>query len=118
MPCDTRLKPSQTIKQRAVEVRAVVERTAAALAAGRVKAVIDRKTGAIAFAGISDADRDGVTDACMYRRMMATGSAQAKMALAKAEMLAGRSVSLQALAHGVHAHASPDGTLIWHGHKG
>lgn len=110
MACDTKLKPQQTISQRADEIRTVVARLAEALTAGKVRAVVSA-TGAIAFAGLSEADRDGVTDACAFRRIMATGSASAKLAIQKAEMLAGRSVNRQALAHGHHSH---DGGHTWH----
>lgn len=114
MPCDTRLKPNQTIKARAEEVRAVVVRIATALATGRVKPKIG-PTGGIAFEGLSEADRDGVTDNCLYRRLLATGSATAKAAIQKAELLAGRTVDRQAVAHGHHSH---DGGQTWHHHKG
>ena len=116
MPCDRMLKTKrdgtrQTIKERADEIRAVVAKLSEGLASGRYRAVIDRRTGAVAFAGLSEADRDGVTDACAYRRIMATGSALARQAIARAEQLAGRSVSLPALAAGVHSH---DGGLTFH----
>lgn len=114
MPCDTRLKPRQTIQQRAVEVRTATERLAAALAAGRVKVIIG-PTGAPVFTGWDESSRDGITDACAYRRIMATGSAMAKLAIARAEQLAGRSVNKQAVAAGHHSH---DGGLTWHSHKG
>jgi hypothetical protein len=112
MPCDTRLKQGQTIQQRATEVRRVVDLVAQTLTAGRVKAKVG-PTGGIAFIGLSDLERDNVTDACIYRRIMSTGSATAKAAIAKAEALAGRQVDKQALAHGVHSH---DGTNWHHGH--
>lgn len=114
MPCDTRLKPRQTIKQRADEVKAMVAKLAAALAAGKVKAVVG-PTGGVAFTGLTDQDRDGVTDACAYRRIMATGSALAKAAIARAEQLSGRAVNRQAVGHGHHSH---DGGATWHHHKG
>lgn len=110
MPCDTRLKQGQTITQRKEEVRAVLARVARGLVTGQITAKVGPQ-GAIAFAGLTDAERDGVTDACVYRLTMATGSAQAKLALMKAEQLAGRSVSRQALAHGHHSH---DGGHTWH----
>ena len=113
MPCDTRLKPRQTIKQRADEVRRAVERFAQGLAAGRIKAKVGPQ-GAIAFEGIPDEERDGVTDACAYRRLMVSGSALAKAAIARAEQLAGRSLDRQVLAHGHHSH---DGGRTWHDHK-
>jgi hypothetical protein len=109
MPCDTRLKANQTISQRKAEVVAAVEKLARGLAAGTVKAVVG-KQGAIAFDGF-DKDRDGVTDACAYRRLMATGSALAKAAISRAEQMAGRSVDRQAVAHGHHSH---DGGKTWH----
>ncbi len=111
MPCDTKLKPRQTIQQRATEVRAATERLAAALAAGRVKVTIG-PTGAIQFVGWSDNDRDGITDNCAYRRILATGSALARMAIQKAEMMAGRTVDKKMVAQGWHSH---DGTT-WHKH--
>jgi len=110
MPCDTRLKAKQTIQQRAVEVRAMVARLSSALATGRVKAMIGPQ-GAIAFAGLSDNERDGVTDACAYRRLMVEGSALAKAAVTRAEQLAGRAVDKRAIAQGHHSH---DGGQTWH----
>lgn len=113
MPCDTRLKPKQTIQQRAEEVRRAVERASKALVAGKIKARVSAQ-GAVAFEGLSDTDRDGVTDACIYRRLMVDGSALARAAVARAEQLAGRSVDRKVLAAGVHSH---DGGKTWdHGH--
>jgi hypothetical protein len=67
--------------------------------------------GAIAFAGIADDERDGVTDACVYRRIMATGSALSRHMIAKAEQVAGHSVNRQVVGQGVHSH---DGGGSWH----
>lgn len=111
MPCDTKLKPRQTISQRATEVRSAVDKFNRGLASGKIKPVVDRKTGAIAFDGITSDERDGVTDACAYRRLMVSGSALAKASIARAEQMAGRSVDRQALAHGHHSH---DGGKSWH----
>jgi hypothetical protein len=110
MPCDTRLKNGQTISQRKTEVVAAVDRLSKALAAGRVKAIVGPQ-GAIAFQDWLDSERDGVTDACAYRRLMVSGSTLAKEAIARAERLAGRSIDKQALAHGHHSH---DGGRTWH----
>lgn len=110
MPCDTRLKPKQTIQQRASEVRRVVELLSSKLVSGQVKAKVGPQ-GAVTFAGLTDEERDGVTDACAFRRLMATGSAIAKQAIARAEALAGRSIDRQAVAHGHHSH---DGGATWH----
>ena len=114
MPCDTRLKPRQTISQRAEEVRAMAKKLEAGLIAGRIKPVIGPQ-GAVAFQGLTEADRDGVTDACAYRRIMATGSALAKQAIARAEQLSGRSVNRQVIGQGAHSH---DHGATWHDHKG
>ncbi len=111
MACDTRLKPRQTAAQREMEVRKAKEAIAAAVAAGTVKPVVDKRTGAVAFAGVSDEMRDGVTDACVYRMIMSTGSALARAQIAKAEQIAGRTVNRQAVAQGHHSH---DGGKTWH----
>jgi hypothetical protein len=110
MTCDTRLKPRQTILERKSEVQQAVRTLDRLIAARRIQVRVGPK-GGIAFQGWIDSDRDGVTDACAYRRIMATGSALAKAEIAKAEQLAGRSVDRQALAHGHHSH---DGGRTWH----
>lgn len=110
MPCDTRLKPRQTIKERAIEVRAAVAKLGQGLINGRIKPKIG-PTGGIAFPELTENERDGVTDACIYRRLMAEGSVLAKQAIARAEALAGRTVNRQSLAHGHHSH---DGGKTWH----
>ena len=110
MPCDTLLKPKQTIQQRAEEIRRAVAGLSDALASGRIKARVGPQ-GAIAFVGWDDVERDGVTDACAYRRLMVTGSALAKAAIARAEQMAGRSVDRRVIAHGEHSH---DGGHTWH----
>ena len=113
MACETYFKRNQTIAQRKEEVRKVVETLDRALASGRVKIKIDKSTGAISFEGLTATERDDVTDACAYRRLMISGSAAAKMAIQRAEQLAGRGVSRQALAAGIHSH---DGGKSWHTH--
>lgn len=110
MPCDTRLKPRQTISERKTEVRKAVGKFSTGLATGTIKATVG-KQGAIAFLGIADTDRDGVTDACVYRQLMVHGSALARAAIAKAEQLAGRTVDRQVVGQGVHSH---DGGAHWH----
>ena len=114
MPCDRKLKPRQTISQRIAEIQTAMERLAAALVAGRVQVKIG-PTGAPVFTGWEEQSRDGVTDLCAYRRIMASGSVSAKMAIAKAEQMAGRVVNKAAVAAGHHSH---DGGATWHTHKG
>lgn len=110
MVCDTRLfSRNQTLTERKEQVKKAVDRLSAALAAGKVKPKVDKKTGGIAFEGWND--RDGVTDGCAWRRILGSGSAAAKAAIAKAEALAGRQVNKEAVAQGVHSH---DGGKTWH----
>lgn len=114
MACDTRLKSGQTIQQRAEEVRRAVAKLDKLLASGVARAKV-APNGAVVFVGWQQEDRDGVTDACGYRRIVTTGSALAKAALQRAEMLAGRSIDRQVVASGHHSH---DGGQTWHSHKG
>jgi hypothetical protein len=113
MPCDRKLKANQTIQQRKEEIKKVVSMISSGLANGVIKATVG-KNGAIAFVGIPDILRDGVTDACAYRQIMVHGSALAKAAIARAEQIAGRSVNRQVVGQGVHSH---DGGQTWHDHK-
>lgn len=112
MPCDTRLKANQTITQRKLEISEVVDRIQKGLVNGNIKLQLSATGGAPAFAGIADADKNNVTDACIYRRIMATGSALAKAKLAAAQALLGKPVVTHG---GQHSH---DGGATWHGsHK-
>lgn len=113
MPCDTRLKRGQSIQQRIAEVKKVVNQLDKLLASRQVKPVIGPQ-GAIAFQGWAENQRDGVTDACAYRRIMVEGSALARAEIARAEQFAGRSVDRQALAQGFHSH--DDGRTWNRGH--
>ena len=110
MPCDTRLKARQSISQRAAEVRRATEVLDRKLLKKQVRPVVGPQ-GAITFQGWTEEDRDGITDACAYRRIMASGSALAKMEIARAEMLAGRKVDRLVVGQGVHSH---DGGASWH----
>lgn len=104
MACETRLKNRQTLAERKAEVKKVMYDVNSLIAAGKVKPVVDRLTGAIAFQGFDDNLRDGVTDACVYRQLMISGSSLTKAKIAQAEAIAGRGVNKQALAAGVHSH--------------
>jgi hypothetical protein len=114
MPCDRTLRPNETIQQRKETIREAMKKIERGLALGTIKPAIGPQ-GAIAFLGIDDGDRAGVTDNCAYRRIMATGSALAKQAILKAEQLSGRSVNKQVVGQGAHSH---DGGKNWHSHKG
>jgi hypothetical protein len=110
MACDTQTVAGQTFTQRKEEVRQALARLSADLVSGRVRAVVGPQ-GAIAFQGWTDRAR--VSDGCAFRLTMAMGSALAKAAIQKAELLAGRSVNRQAIAAGHHAHEH-GGHLHWH----
>jgi hypothetical protein len=112
MVCDTRLKQGQTISERAAEVRRATTALERAIAARKVTVKVGPQ-GAVAFIGWQDSERDGITDNCAYRRLLATGSALARAEIARAEALAGRKVSVQAVGQGLHSH---DGGKTWHGH--
>jgi hypothetical protein len=114
MPCDTRLKPGQTISDRKAEVLSTVETVRKGLISGRVKPKVGPQ-GAIVFEGLAPVERNDVTDACIYRRLLTTASPLALAEIAKAEKLAGRAVSREAIAAGAHSH---DGGRTWHSHKG
>ena len=114
MPCDTKARAGQTLDQRKTEVRTAIARLASALAAGKVQAVVDRRTGAVAFRDWAEGQSARVTDACAYRMIASTGSAAARAAIVRAETLAGRTVSREALHVGVHSHDG--GHSFHHGH--
>jgi len=115
MSCDTRLQnKNQTLTERKTQVKEIIAFTDELIRKNKVRVVVDKRTGAVAFSGMTDAERGGVSDACTYRVIMATGSALAKQAIARAEQLAGRTVNRQALAAGHHSH---DGGQTWSTHK-
>jgi hypothetical protein len=109
MPCDTKIPQGMTIQTRAEEIRDVVSKIAAALASNRIKVTVGKK-GGIAF-NLGSIDRRNVTDGCIYRRIMSGTNAAAKMAIARAEALAGTPVNKQAVGQGLHSH---DFGKTWH----
>lgn len=114
MVCDTILRNRQTLSERKAEVKKAITALDKLLQSKKAKAVVGPQ-GAIAFQGWDNQERSGVSDACAYRLIMVSGSALAKAAIARAEQLAGRSVSKQAVGQGVHSH---DGGNSWSGgHK-
>lgn len=109
MPCDRITKPRQTVAQRMAEVRKATARIDALLAAQRVQVKVGKK-GGVVFIGIPDDVRDGLTDNCVYRRVMSGGSHAARQAIVKAERLAGHTVDKKVVAAGLHSH---DGGATW-----
>lgn len=101
MPCDTVRVKGETLSERKATVTETVRALGVALVKRQVKAVVGPQ-GSITFAGWTD--KNGVTDACAYRRIMATGSVLAKLEIARAELLAGRNVDKSMVKAGVHYH--------------
>jgi len=114
MACETMPRKGQTLSERKNQVKEIIAFTDELIRKGKVKIAVDKKSGAIAFTGMTEQERGGVSDACTYRMIMVSGSSLAKQAIARAEQLAGRGVSRQALAQGVHSH---DGGHSWSSHK-
>jgi hypothetical protein len=102
-------QPTLTAKQRAAQGTAV-DRLNLALAAGTVTVKVGAN-GAIAFTGWAQDDRAGVSDLCAYRKLAAQNSPQLRRALARAEVIAGRTVDRATVASGTHSH---DGGASWH----
>lgn len=104
MVCETRRRRGQSLNERKLEVKKVIYDINSLIATGKVKPVVDRKTGAIAFQGFDENLRDDVTDACVYRQLMISGSSLTKAKIAQAEAMAGRTVNKEAVAAGIHSH--------------
>lgn len=111
MACEASRRRGQSLATRILEVKQIVKDVDSLIASKKIKVVVDKRTGAVAFQGLDDTIRDGATDACIVRRLMSTGSSLTKMAILQAEQLAGRSIDKQTLAAGVHSH---DGGTTWH----
>ena len=109
MPCDTRLREGQTLKQRQTQIQAALKRLEQYLTAGSVTVTIGTN-GAVAFTGW--AEREDVTDVCAYRTLSAENSWALRQAVARAETRQGRKVNAAAVSLGVHSH---DGGKTWHG---
>jgi hypothetical protein len=109
MPCDTRLRENQTIKQREREVNEALARLEQFLTSGTVSVNIGQN-GAVAFKGWQD--QAGVSDVCAYRTLTYKGSFALREAVARAERTTGRKVNTNAVGAGVHSH---DGGGTWHG---
>lgn len=109
MACYLTLGKSQNIEQRTEVVKKALTRLEKALTESRVKVKIS-PTGAIAFDGWKQEDRDDLSDVCAFRLLSTQNSWALRQAVAKAEMLAGRKVSQAQVAAGTHSH---DGGRTW-----
>ena len=104
MPCTT--QPNLT-EQRRQAMQNAITRLGRALQGGTVRVVVG-VNGAIAFKGLWR--NEGVTDLCAFRALKATGNSALRAAITRAEIIAGRNVSEQAIAGGTHSH---DGGTTW-----
>lgn len=102
MPCDY-VRPNITPEKRKAEVKDALAKLERALALGDVTLKVG-PTGSIAFVGWDKARRNGVTDLCAYRKLLASGSADLRKAQARAEALSGTKVNPRAIATGEHSH--------------
>lgn len=101
MPCDTRIPLGMTLPQRKKQVDDSVARLKKALAEKKVTVKVGA-SGAVAFVGTWE--RLGVSDVCAYRKLLAAGSTELKLAIMKAEAMAGRKIDPMQVAAGVHTH--------------
>jgi hypothetical protein len=107
MPCDTKVL-TPTAKQ---GQKAALARLEGALLAGSVVMGIG-PSGSIAFKGWPQGERQGLTDLCALRKLLASNSPGLRRAIARAEAIAGRRLDLATVKAGVHSH---DGGVTWHG---
>lgn len=112
MACTSILKQGQTLQQRMTEIDRALKRLEQYLATGVVQLVIG-PNGAVAIRGWNPKDRDGMTDVCTVRSLMATNSQPFKMALLRAEAISGKKMNPQMIGQGVHSH---DGGRTWGKH--
>ena len=106
MPCDTmRLTPGQKSEERLAQIKKALMGLEAMMASGNVTLKIGPQ-GAVAFVGadLSLLRDNKISDVCAFRKMQIAGSPALRMALARAEALAGRKINLQAMAAGQHSH--------------
>jgi hypothetical protein len=103
MPCDYTIPEGMTIEQRKTQIEEAIDRLNKALTIGEVKVVVGAN-GAVAFKGWDARARNGVSDVCAYRKLMASGSSGLRTQLARAEAMAGRKVDERAVAAGYHSH--------------
>ena len=109
MPCiPIRMENLGAMAAKAIED--ALARLEDALDAGTVDLVIGDQ-GAVAFYGWTTEDRNGLSDVCALRVLMAEDSWSLRQAIASAESMTGRQVNLAAVSAGTHSH---DGGSTWH----
>jgi hypothetical protein len=103
-----RMESLGTVAAKAIED--ALARLEAALESGTVELVIGEQ-GAVAIDGWSQEDRNGLSDVCALRVLMADDSWALRQAMATAEAMSGRQVNIAAVSAGTHSH---DGGSTWH----
>lgn len=111
MACFLTVKVGQSLEARRIESKLAAAKLRALLGAGKVQIKLS-PTGAVAFTGWKDDDREGLSDVCAFRALKAEGSWEFRQALMRAETMAGRKVDAAQVAAGVHSH---DGGKTWGG---
>lgn len=109
MVCTSRRQPEETPAQRQARIDKALRGLAAQLGQGTAKVVIG-SNGAATIVGW--ANREDVADACAFRALITAGNPHMRFAIARAEALAGRKVSMAQISAGTHSH---DGGATWHG---
>lgn len=114
MSCDTQVNKArnQTLQERAEEVREALKGFARGIVTGRIKIRVGPQ-GSVAFEGLTQDERKGITDGCIYR-LMVKKHPEVLPHIMRAETLAGRKINLHAMHHGWHSH---DGGKSWETHK-
>jgi hypothetical protein len=112
MVCWTFVKPNQTKEERKREIQKATANIARMIAAQKVQVKVGPQ-GAITFLGVPPDVRDGMTDSCVFAGLSRFPSQAFKMAVARAEQLAGVKVSPAAVEAGIHSH---DGGASWSQH--
>ena len=109
MACDFTIPKGMTPVTRKKQIDEAIDRLNKALTAGEVKVKVGN-TGAVVFIGTWQ--RDGISVTCAYRKLLVSGSSALRMAVARAEAMAGRKVDPKMVAAGEHSH---DNGKTWHG---
>lgn len=108
MACWT-IKVTETVQMKRERA---IERLRRELAAGTTTVRISAN-GAVAFSKPMNMIDDGFADVCAFRKLFAANDPALRMAIMKAEALAGRKVNMMAVASGEHSH---DGGSTWSRH--
>lgn len=91
--CKRARETFEETQRREKRAKLIAQRVETALLNGTVKITYDRLTGKLKFVGITDAQREGATDECLFQQIKQKGSSLARAQIAKAEQTGGRSLN-------------------------